>query len=128
QYHGINNINFLGFVTHDILAQKYQDADLFVFPTLGEGYGMVVLEALSTGTPVLISNLAGGDDAIENYKNGLVYEATSEASLKSALDWFIEHRDMIPQMSKEAYETAQKLTWEKYHKLYAENILNILNK
>ena len=45
QYHGINNINFLGFVTHDILAQKYQDADLFVFPTLGEGYGMVVLEA-----------------------------------------------------------------------------------
>lgn len=121
-------INFLGFVTHDILAQKYQDADLFVFPTLGEGYGMVVLEALSTGTPVLISNLAGGDDAIENYKNGLVYEATSEASLKSALDWFIEHRDMIPQMSKEAYETAQKLTWEKYHKLYAENILNILNK
>ena len=128
QSHGINNINFLGFVTHDILAQKYQDADLFVFPTLGEGYGMVVLEALSTGTPVLISNLAGGDDAIENYKNGLVYEATSEASLKSALDWFIEHRDMIPQMSKEAYETAQKLTWEKYHKLYAENILNILNK
>ena len=28
---------------------------------------------------------------------------------KSALDWFIEHRDMIPQMSKEAYETAQKI-------------------
>ena len=31
-------------------------------------------------------------------------------------------------LTKEAYETAQKLTWEKYHKLYAENILNILNK
>ena len=62
QYHGINNINFLGFVTHDILAQKYQDADLFVFPTLGEGYGMVVLDrehpehlvAARSGSPLVI--------------------------------------------------------------------------
>lgn len=83
QYHGINNINFLGFVTHDILAQKYQDADLFVFPTLGEGYGMVVLEALSTGTPVLISNLAGGDDAIENYKTDLYMKQLPKHLLKA---------------------------------------------
>ena len=90
QYHGINNINFLGFVTHDILAQKYQDADLFVFPTLGEGYGMVVLEALSTGTPVLISNLAGGDDTIETYALGNLPGQTLEDNF-----WLDTYRDEL---------------------------------
>lgn len=89
---------------------------------------MVVLEALSTGTPVLISNLAGGNDAIEDYKNGLVYEAGSEDSLERAINWFIEHRNLLPKMSEEAHKTALNFTWGQYHKLYAENILNILNK
>lgn len=128
KYINKDNVEFLGFVTRDVLAQKYQEADLFVFPTLGEGYGMVVLEALSTGTPVLISNLAGGNDAIEDYKNGLVYEAGSEDSLERAINWFIEHRNLLPKMSEEAHKTALNFTWGQYHKLYAENILNILNK
>lgn len=102
QYQYKDNIEFVGFVTRDVLATQYQNSDLFVFPTLGEGYGMVVLEALSTGTPVLISNLAGGNDAIENYRNGLVYEATSEQSLKESIKWFVEHREALIEMSHHA--------------------------
>lgn len=121
------NVHFLGFVTRDILSKEYKKADVFVFPTLGEGYGMVVLEALSTGTPVLISNLAGGDDAIDNYQNGIVYEALSEEALKEAIDWFLNNREKIPEMSAKARGTALKYTWEHYHKHYASELLKILN-
>ncbi len=127
-YKNISNIEFLGFVTRDILAKVYQDADIFVFPTLGEGYGMVVLEALSTGTPVLISNLAGGDDAIENLKNGLVYNGFSEEELKSSIDWFLQHKNLIPIMSENARKSALNYTWTAYHKKYAEELTRFLNK
>lgn len=120
------NINFMGFVTRDVLAQEYQNSDVFVFPTLGEGYGMVVLEALSTGTPVLISNLAGGDDAIDDYQNGLVYDALSEDALKEKIDWFLNNRDKIPEMSIKARQSALKYTWDEYHKKYATELKKIL--
>lgn len=125
-YKDNRNIHFLGFVTRDMLAQEYQKADIFVFPTLGEGYGMVVLEALSTGTPVLISNLAGGDDAIDNYQNGIVYEALSEDALKDKIDWFLYNREMIPEMSKKARMSVSNYTWDEYHKKYAKELLKIL--
>lgn len=87
---------------------------------------MVVLEALSTGTPVLISNLAGGNDAITNYENGLVYDGLSEDELKKSLDWFVEYRDKLPAMSQNAHNTALKYTWENYHKQYANELVNFL--
>lgn len=127
RYKNTPNVKFTGFITRDILAQKYQNSDLFVFPTLGEGYGMVVLEALSTGTPVLVSNLAGGNDAITDYENGMEYEAGSEDALKESIDWFLKHREAIPQMSEKARKKATELTWQKYHKDYANKLLNILS-
>lgn len=83
---------------------------------------MVILEALSTGTPVLVSNFTGGNDAIENYKNGLVYNGLSEEDLKSSISWYLNHRDIIPQMSIKARESALQYTWDIYHKKYAEKL------
>lgn len=126
KYDKIKNIEFGGFVTRDVLASKYQEADAFIFPTLGEGYGMVVLEALSTGTPVIISDLAGGNDAIVNYINGIIYDATSEKDLKASIDWFVSHKAEIPCMSEAARESVKSLTWENYHNSYAKEIIKIL--
>ena len=125
-FKNISNINFMGYVTRDVLAKEYQTSDVFVLPSLGEGFAMVILEALSTGTPVLISNLAGGDDAIENYQNGIVYDALSEDALKEKIDWFLNNRDKIPEMSMKARQTALKYTWDEYHKKYAIELKEIL--
>lgn len=128
QYKDVANISFLGFVTRDILAKAYQDADIFILPSLGEGMAMVILEALSTGTPVLVSNFTGGNDAIENFKNGLVYNGLSEEDLKSSISWYLKHKDAIPEMSKNARESALRYTWEIYHKNYAEKLKLFLSK
>jgi len=54
-----NNVRFLGFVPDEDLAGLYSGAQAFVYPSLYEGFGLPVLEALSCGCPVITSNLSG---------------------------------------------------------------------
>ena len=91
-------------------------ADLFVFPTLGEGYGLVVLESLACGVPVLCSNLAGGDDAIQEGVNGYVFNPFDEDELFKKLQFCIDKIGIIREMSSTARKTALNYTWENYYK------------
>lgn len=118
------NIEFMGFVEHENLTNLYQSSDLFVFTTLGEGFGLVVLEALSCGLPCVVSNLAGGDDAIKNGENGFVFEAGNDDDLKKKIMWFVCNKDKIPEMSKKCNAMVKKYTWDNYYKNYNE----IINK
>lgn len=119
-YHNIENIEFCGFVTHDELVSYYHDADVFVFPTLGEGFGMVVLEAMSCGLPVIISDVAGGNDAITDGIDGFEIKAGNEEELYLKIKWFLDHREKIPEMAEHARKKAEKYTWE----LYSDKIVN----
>lgn len=118
------NIHFLGFITRDVLAHYYQDSDVFVFPTLGEGYGLVILEALSCGVPCIVSNLAGGDDAIEDGVNGFVFEGGNDAQLHNRIQWFIDNPNKLPQMSQNARNSVLKQTWESYY----EHVTNAIEQ
>lgn len=124
QYKEYNNIHFLGFITRDILSQYYQKADVFVFPTIGEGYGLVILEALSCGLPCIVSDLAGGNDAIINGYNGFEFKAGDDNDLKQKIQWFLDHPNSLPQLSKNSRESIQKQTWN----LYFENVAHAIEK
>ena len=63
------NVRFLGFVPVEILRVFYQSAEVFVFPSLHEGFGLPPLEAMAQGTPVVTSNVSSlpevvGDAAV----------------------------------------------------------------
>lgn len=124
KYKNKDNIRFLGFVTRDILANVYREADVFVFPTLGEGFGMVILEAMSCGLPALVSDHAGGNDVIENGFNGFEFEAGNEKMLSSQIEWLLLHPEKIPEMRENAYKTALNYTWDRYH----ANVSRVIEK
>ena len=126
KYKDVNNIHFLGFVTRDELAKEYQEADVFCFPTIGEGYGLVVLEALSCGVPVISSDLAGGNDAIIEGKNGFVVKAGDDNELEDRIRWCINHRDELANMRSFSHSTALEYTWEKYHENVARVTINAI--
>lgn len=128
KYKNCDNIHFCGFVTRDKLAGLYNDCDVFVFPTLGEGYGLVILEALSCGVPCIVSNLAGGDDAIVNGENGFVFNAGDDNELKKKIEWFIEHPGEIERMSYASRKSVENLTWDAYHKAVSNTLSKIINK
>lgn len=120
QYKDISNIHFLGFVTRDILATQYASSNVFVFPTLGEGYGLVILEALSVGLPCIVSDLAGGNDAITNGLNGFEFRAGDNDALKSHIQWFIDNPDKISEMSINSRNSVMDQTWDSYGRLLNE--------
>lgn len=115
EYHRTENINFHGFVTRDRISDMFQDTDVFVMPTLSEGLALVILEALATGTPVICTEKAGGNDAIEDYKNGIVLESGNREQLYDAIKWFIDNKDKLPAMSAEAHKTGMTYSWDAYY-------------
>lgn len=121
------NIEFLGFVTRDKITETFQESDLFVLPSLAEGFALVILEALATGTPVLCSSNTGGNDAINNYENGLVFEASNFNLFQESIEWVLLNRDKLPLMSQKAREKSMKYTWDKYYTGIIEEINNIFN-
>lgn len=126
-YKNRKNIHFLGFVTRDVLASLYQKSDVFVFPTLGEGYGMVILEALSCGVPCIVSDLAGGDDAIVEGYNGFKFKAGDDDDLYNKILWFINHPDILPEMSLNSRKSVENQTWQSYYDCVVKAVEAIMN-
>lgn len=126
EYINNKNIHFLGFITRDTLASLYQKSDVFVFPTLGEGYGLVILEALSCGVPCIVSDLAGGDDAITDGYNGFKFKAGDDKDLYDKISWFINHPDLLPELSWNSRVSVEKQTWQSYYNCVTKAVETIL--
>lgn len=113
-----NMFNFLGHVTKDELKDIYIEHDIMIFPSLADGFGLVVLEAMSKGLPVICSQNAGANDLVKNYYNGFVFTPNSEVQIIKHVNYFIENPDEVTRMSQNAIECAAQNPWSKY-----ENIL-----
>lgn len=120
------NINFSvihkPFMHHEELVKEYQNADLFVFPSLLDSWAMVVLESMGCGTPVIITENTGAKDAVEKYRGGKIIETGSVEVLKIALLDYFEHPEKILMDSVVAHEAARHFTWDKYEKNVARLI------
>ena len=74
-------ITLAGFVPDEELADHYRLADVFAMPSTGEGFGIVFLEAMSCGTPVVAGNLDGSVDALDNGRLGVLVEPESVTAI-----------------------------------------------
>ena len=105
-----DRISVLGYVSNADLAGYYARATVFAFPSLDEGFGMPVLEAMAAGTPVVASNSSAlpevaGDAAL------LVHPEDTEA-LGAALRSLIEAPSLREELSKRGSERTRIFTWE----------------
>jgi glycosyltransferase involved in cell wall biosynthesis len=76
-------VRWMGPVPRSEVARFYQEADVFILPTLSDGYALTQLEALSQGLPVIASRCCGG--AVEHGRNGWVLEDVEPATLSRTL-------------------------------------------
>ena len=109
-----DNVQFLGKVSDDRLAALYQSADVFVFPTLFEGMPTVVLEAMSFGLPVIVSD-TGATSVLVSSANGKLIRRGSVKALTDALEWFsLLHEDQREAMGRNAWMRANdEFSWAK---------------
>lgn len=74
-----DRVHFLTDLSRNELAACYAAADIFALPSTGEGFGLVFLEAMAFGKPVIGANVGGIPDVVENGREGLLIEPTAEA-------------------------------------------------
>lgn len=110
------NIRFTGFVNHDQLQHLYENAHIFILPSIAEGMAMVGIEAMSCGLPIICTYNSGLTDLVIEGETGFVIPSNDPTALKNKLEWFANHKSHIKRMGERAREIAQKYTWENYEK------------
>jgi glycosyltransferase involved in cell wall biosynthesis len=93
------------------LRAEYQAADVLVFPTLGDGFGMVIQEAMCSGVPVLTTRCGGGPECITHGEDGWIVEEANVDALVAALRNVSDNRDALLQMGGAARKRAERWTW-----------------
>ncbi|MBN1376572.1 MAG: glycosyltransferase family 4 protein [Dehalococcoidia bacterium] len=104
---------FTRFVPYDELPQYYRTADIFCAPAnSGESFGIVLLEAMASGTPVVATNIPGYASVLTHGQEGLLAEPSNHRSLAKALLTMLEDGQMRADMAKRGLVTAEKYSWE----------------
>lgn len=107
-------VEFGGAIPHRELLDHFHEADVLMFPTLCDGFGMVATEAWSRGLPVITTAAAGAADLLVNGGNGLLIEPASTEAIANALNWCLEHRAELRAMRGPALDTAAGWQWSDY--------------
>lgn len=103
-------------IPHQQLMELYQQIDVFVLPTLADGFGMVVTEAMSQGVPVIATENSCGPDIIDHKKNGWVIPAGDISALANAMRWAVNNRNSLSEMGMNALQKAKSWQWADYRK------------
>ena len=101
---------FPGFVADEHLPALYNLADLFVFPSLYEGFGLPPLEAMACGTPVITSDASSLPEVVGEAE--LMMEATDVEALTEAMKRVLEDNALREGMIAKGMKQAKKFTWE----------------
>lgn len=109
-------VTFHGPVSRAALMTHYHRADLLLFPTLCDGFGMVATEAWSRGLPVLTTPHAGAADLLRPGENGLSVPPADTPALAAMLSWCLDHRRELRQMRAAAHATAAGWQWSDYRR------------
>lgn len=102
---------FTGHMHDEILPELYNAADLFVFPSLYEGFGLPPLEAMACGTPVITSNASSLPEVVGDA--GLSVDPYDIHGLKDAMNTVLRNSDLRMEMVKKGLNRSKQFNWKK---------------
>ena len=106
------DVEFVGFKTGTELADYYRMADVFVFPSRWETFGIVMIEAMACGTPVAAYPCQGPEDVIDQAETGFMNE-----NLENAVTACLQlNRDRV-------YEGSKRWTWDRAWEIFRDNLI-----
>lgn len=104
------NAHFTGNVNQKILAKYYASSDVFVFPSVTETYGNVMVEAMSCGLPVVAANGGSNIDIVSNCYNGMLVEPFNAIEYLKAIKIVLSSKEVF---KRNAIHSYSNLSWEK---------------
>ena len=110
RYHWIPSLG------HDELLREMAQHDALVLPSLHEGFGLVLTEAMSQGLVVITTPHTAAPDLINDGVDGFIVPIRSSAAIEEALTHLLDDRDRLAAMQEAAFRKAQTLSWENYRR------------
>lgn len=123
----LSKVTYIPSLPHDEVLKLMSTQDLFLFPSLFEGFGLVITEAMSQGTPAIVTDRTCGPDMMTHGVDGWIVEAGSSESLRTQILELIENPQKITDAGRAAIETAKQRPWSKYEEELAESVAKYLN-
>jgi phosphatidylinositol alpha-mannosyltransferase len=110
----LEDVEFLGRVPEAQKAQLFKTADIFVSPATGrESFGIVLLEAMSAGAPIICSDIHGYRGVVRRERDGILVEPGNADALAASIRRLIDDPQLRAQLSRAGEERAQLFTWER---------------
>ncbi|HEY5562006.1 MAG TPA: glycosyltransferase family 1 protein [Clostridiaceae bacterium] len=116
------NIIFTGFVPEELLPVFYNACEIFVYPSLCEGFGLPPLEAMSCGAPVITSNVTSIPEVVGD--SGILIDPFDNSNLINAIGNLLENEPKKEELSKKGLKRASHFSWTKT----AESTLKVYKK
>ena len=113
-------IIFLGRVDHEKTPELYRKADVFVLPSLNEGMSNAMLEALSSGLPILATDTGGTRELVDDGLNGYIIRMRSSEDISEKIEKLILDGNLREKMGRESRQRALRMSWENVAKKYVE--------
>lgn len=120
-----NHVEIIGNISDEDLLNMYNSSDLFILPSIidsqgnTEGLGVVLIEAMACGVPVIGSNIGGITDIIQDGENGLLTSQKDVIGISKSIIKLIEDPDLREKISYNGYKRVQEnFTWEVIAKQY----------
>ena len=106
------NVNFIGSLDQENLALYYTAADVCAVPSLTESFGLVALEAMACGTPVVGTRVGGLQTLIEHGESGLLVPAGDDQALADAVEQVLTDHRLRMHLAHGARDRAEHFTWQ----------------
>lgn len=112
-------------VSHQKLIEIMHQANCFVLPSIIEGFGQVILEAMATGLPVIASENTAAIDIIEHGKDGFIVSIRDSQSIRDIILKLSSDNNYALNIGREAHNTAKKYTWKRFRTEIVKYLNNI---
>jgi glycosyltransferase involved in cell wall biosynthesis len=110
------DVHFTGYKTGEDLARYYANAEVFVFPSQWETFGIVMIESMACGTPVAAYQVTGPTDVIDQGITGFM--VTEQEGLKAAVD------KCLAINRNDVHRVSHRWSWERAWEIFRDNLVD----
>lgn len=121
---------FTGALTEPLLHGYYANSDVLVLPSISgrEGFGIVILEAMSYGKPVIVSQIPGPKEIVKDGFNGILVMPKKAYDIAKAIERLITDPQLLKTLGTNAKKTAEKYSWNRVGDEYEEVYRQVIEK
>lgn len=118
----LKKVRWIPSCPHRQVLEEMSSHDVFVFPSLFEGFGLVLLEAMAMGLPIITTEHTAGPDLIENGREGYIVPIRSSEAIAEKLEILRRDREQAEVMGQRAALRAAGFTWDDYGRRLAASV------